>query len=105
MTTYWLRNELRTKSNAVVSDGDRPLKINVDGRIELIYCPDQHEYRITCDVVKSAKDLNTTIIAYAESWCGPTLEGEGYAKELNITVMPFRSLFAYLKRKGIIFRE
>jgi hypothetical protein len=105
VSTYWLNQLLISTSDADVDGGDPVIAITFGGRIERVYCPDSDEYRVTADVVRKAKDLGATIVAYSSSWCEATYEGKHYAKDLGIHVMPYAALFAYLKRKGVKFRR
>lgn len=101
MTTYWLNSALK-KLSGIATDGANPiLGIEFAGRTESIYCPDPSEYRVTAEVVQKAHDLGATIIAYSDLWGAGTHESKGYAKELGITVMPYKALFGYLRRYGV----
>ena len=105
MSTFWLSQQLTNTSDAVV-DGDNPiLAVTFSNRVEHVYCPESDEYRITADVVKKAKELGATIIAYSSTWCEATYEGKQYAKSLGVSVMAFAAFFAYLKRKGVTFKS
>jgi len=73
----------------------------VDEKEIRIYSPTPDEYIVNSDVVEKARDLGATIIFYSSSWCGTTMEANEYAKKLGITIMPHRSFFAFIKRKGI----
>ena len=104
MSTYWLNDQLRSTSDAIVDGGDPILTVEFAGRTERVYSPDSDEYRVTADVIEKAADLGATIIAYSNTWCDATYEAKRYAKERGIEVMPFGSFFAYLKRYGVRFR-
>jgi hypothetical protein len=100
MSTKWLYDQLREKSNATLDGGNPILTVEFGDRTERVYCPDSDEYRVTAAVVEKAADLQATIIAYSQQWCGVTEEGKEYAKEVGVHVMPNRSFFAYLREKG-----
>ena len=103
MSTRWLSDELREKSDAV-QDGKSPiLTIKLKTGDERIYCPDPGEYRVTADVVHKAQGLGATIIAYSSSWGDVTYEGREFGKKYGIRVMPYSELFKYLREQGIMF--
>jgi hypothetical protein len=104
MSTSWLSAQLMNTS-AVTDRGDPILSVTFAGRTERVYCPNSDEYRVTADVVRKAKDLGGTIIAYSSTWCGATEEAKRYAKSLEVNVMPFNAFFAYLRRKGVEFKS
>jgi hypothetical protein len=104
MSTFWLSQQLMSKSDAVVDGGNPILAVTFAGRTERVYSPGSDEYRITADVVRKAKDLGATVIAYSATWCGTTYEAKDYAKTLDVSIMPFSGFFAYLKRKGVKFK-
>jgi hypothetical protein len=103
MSTSWLSAQLMN-TDAVIDGGDPILSVASAGRTERVYCPNSDEYRVTADVVKKAKDLGATIIAYSSTWCEATYEAKRYAKSLNVSVMPFNAFFAYLRSRGVEFR-
>jgi hypothetical protein len=76
MSTKWLYDQLSEKSNATLDGGNPILTVEFGGRTERIYCPDSDEYRVTAAVVEKAADLQVTIIAYIQQWCGVTEEGK-----------------------------
>jgi hypothetical protein len=101
MTTYWLIGQLAGKSGVVTDQGNPVLTIEFAGRRETIYCPDPEEYKATAEVVDKAHGLGATIIAYSESWGEGTYEAKRYAKELGISLMPYKALFGYLAQYGV----
>ena len=104
MSINWLCGQLRKTSDATFKDkGEVVAVLRPDGVVDVIYCPDSDEYRITADVVKKAAALGSDIIAYSSTWCEPTEEGEGYAKELGLKILPFGALFGRLRRGGVTF--
>lgn len=104
MSTSWLSEQLMSTDAAI--DGGIPiLAVTFAGRTERVYCPDSDEYRVTADVVRKAKDLGATVIAYSSTWCDATYEAKRYAKDLGVSVMAYNAFFAYLKHKGVKFRS
>ena len=101
MTTFWLNKQLGGMSGVMTDSGNPVLTIEFAGRREQIYCPDASEYKATAEVVEKAHKLGATIIAYSESWGEGTYEAKAYAKELKVSLMPYKSLFAYLNRYGV----
>lgn len=105
MSINWLCGQLRRTSDAAFDDDGKIVSISrPDGVVDVIYSPDSDEYRITADVVKRASELGAEIIAYSSSWCEPTEEGEGYAKQLGLKILPFGALFSRLRKGGVAFR-
>lgn len=103
MSTLWLSTQLMN-TNAVIDEENSILSVTFAGRTERVYSPDSDEDPVTADVVRKAKDLGATIIAYSSSWCDATYEAKRYAKSLGVSVMPFNAFFAYLKNKGVAFK-
>jgi hypothetical protein len=101
MTTFWLDKQLATMSGVLTDNGNPVLTIEFAGRRERIYCPDPSEYKATAEVVHKAHQLGATIIAYSETWGEGTYEAKQYAKQLKVSLMPYKSLFAYISRYGV----
>lgn len=101
MTTFWLNKQLAAMSGVITDSGNPVLGIEFAGRREQIYCPDPSEYKATAELVDKAHQLEATIIAYSETWGEGTYEAKQYAKQLKVSLMPYKSLFAYLKRHGV----
>lgn len=100
MSTSWLYEQLSACSNVTTDGGNPVLGVSFSGKTEYVYCPNSSEYIISADVVQKAKDLGATIIAYG-SWCGASYDASQYGKKLDVSIMPYRSFFAYLKQKGV----
>lgn len=98
MSTEYLREKL---TRAATDNGNPVLTIHTNSGDLRVYSPDSDEYRVTADVVEEARDLGADIIAYAESWCGVTVEGEEYGKKVGVEIMPFASFFKLLRRRGV----
>lgn len=98
MSTEYLRQKL---SRAATDNGEPILTIHTNGGDLRVYSPDSDEYRVNADVVEKAHDLGADIIAYAESWCGVTIEGGEYGKNVEIEIMPFADFFRMLQRRGV----
>lgn len=101
MTTYWLISQLAGKSGVTTDNGNPLLTVEFAGRRETIYCPDPEEYKATAEVVDKAHGLGATIIAYSETWGASTYEAKRYAKELRVSLMPYKALFGYLAAHGV----
>lgn len=98
MSTDYLRQKL---SRATTDNGEPILTIHTDDGDLRVYSPDSDEYRVNADVVEKARDLGADIIAYAESWCGVTIEGGEHGKNVGIEIMPFADFFGMLRRRGV----
>lgn len=105
MSTYWLRSELASNSNADMDNGDPVLTINYEGGSVRIYSPDPHEYAVDADLVEKVVELGADIIAYSKTWCMVTLEAKAYGRDKGVDILPFAGLFAFLRRKGIAFNQ
>jgi hypothetical protein len=98
----WLYSEIVKGYEAELSPRYDPLiEMTIEGQRVGIYTPDVDEYIVNSDVVEKASELGATIISYSSSWCSTTAEAQQHARKLGITIMPHRSLFAYLRRAGI----
>lgn len=101
MTTFWLNKQLAAMSGVSTDSGNPVLTVEFSDRRERIYCPDPSEYKATAEVVDKAHQLGATIVAYSETWGDSTYEAKQYAKQLSVSLMPYKALFAYLKRYGV----
>lgn len=98
MSTRYLRQKLVA---ADTDNGDPILAIQTDHGVLRVYSPDPSEYRVNADVVEKAHDLGADVIAYAELWCGVTLEGSEHGQSLGIQILPFASFFRMLRQRGV----
>jgi hypothetical protein len=105
LSTYWLREKLASGSNAVTDGGDPILTISHDAGSVSVYCPDPGEYAVNADVVDKAAGLGADMIAYATTWCLATYEGKAYGRSKGVDVVPYAGLFAFLKRRGVVFAK
>ena len=98
MSTYYLRRKL---AGADTDDGDPILTIQTAHGALRVYSPDPAEYRVNADVVEKAHALGADIIAYAESWCGTTVEGAEHGQMLGVAIKPFAEFFKMLRHRGV----
>lgn len=105
MSTYWLRKELASTTDAILGGDDTALTLQLPERVEVVYYPDSDEYIISADIIQKAKESGATIVVYPTAWSKPTFEAQKYAKKLNISIMSNAQFFAYLKRKGVKCRR
>ncbi len=98
MSTAYLRQKL---AGAATDNGDPVLTIETDGGLIRVYSPEPSEYRVNADVVEKARDLGADTIAYANTWCGVTLEGASHGRAIGIDIMPFGEFFQTLRRQGV----
>lgn len=98
MSTYYLRQKL---AGADMDNGDPILTIRTDNGALRVYSPDPAEYRVNADVVEKAHALGANIIAFAETWCGTTVEAAEHGQMLGIEILPFAVFFKLLRRRGV----
>lgn len=98
MSTYYLRQKLAA---ADTDNGDPILTIRTDHGALRVYSPEPTEYRVNADVVEKARGLGADMIAYAESWCGVTVEGGEHGRRLGVELLPFKAFFRMLGQRGV----
>lgn len=98
MSTVYLRQKLAA---ADTDGGDPILTIQTDRGLLRVYSPESSEYRVNADVVEKARDLGADIIAYADLWCGVTVEGKEHGRRRGIDIMPFADFFRMLGQRGV----
>lgn len=98
MSTAYLRQKL---AGAATDNGDPVLTIETDSGLIRVYSPEPSEYRVSADVVEKAQNLGADMIAYANTWCGVTLEGEAHGRAIGVDIMPFGEFFQMLRRRGV----
>ena len=92
-SAYWLFNKIKNKNIFRILN-ENCLEINLDGNKTIVFCPTSDEYEITTAIVKKAKNLNATIIAYPTQWCKATTSAISYGKGEGIDIMPFRKFLS-----------
>lgn len=95
-SVFWLAQQLNGKIRYKILDKNR-LEFNLDDTVTIVYCPITEEYEITSAVVRKAKDLDSTIIAYPHQWCKTTSSAISLGKSLGVKIMPFG---AFLSQYG-----
>ena len=98
MSTTYLRQKLGA---AATDNGDPVLTIETDDGLIRVYSPEPSEYRVSADVVEKARGLGADMIAYANTWCGVTVEGAAHGRAIGIDIMPFGEFFQMLRKRGV----